>query len=77
MEIPGYTQLPLVSQIIVEEVAEGTYNPPTQTKIIVALTQFDEEDEVKNLVSSLRKFLEKKKLVKSLEKTLTKVLDKM
>ena len=49
--------------------------PPTQTVVVVV--QSDEEDDVKNLISSLRKFLEKRKSVKSIEKTLSLVLNKI
>ena len=44
------------------------------TKTIV---QLDEEDEAQNLISSLSKFLEKKKSIKSIEKNLTSVLDRL
>ena len=56
----------------------GTSIPPTQTTtIVIVLAQSNEEDEANNLISSLRKLLEKRKLVNSLEKTLTTILDKM
>lgn len=45
------------------------------TPILEAVS--DDDDDHKGSMSSLRKLLEKKKLVKSLERTLTKVLDKM
>ena len=41
------------------------------------VVQLDKEDEAQNLISSLSKFLEKKKSVKSIEKTLTLVLDRL
>ena len=37
----------------------------------------DDDDEAQSLLSSLRKFIEKKKLVKSIEKTLTSVLNRI
>ena len=37
----------------------------------------DDEAEAQNLISSLRKLFEKKKSIKSLEKTLTTILDRI
>lgn len=52
--------------------------PPTHATVVtVVVVQLDEEDEAQNITSSLSKFLEKKKSVKSIEKTLTLVLDRM
>ena len=47
--------------------------PPTQ----VATMQYDDEVEAQNLISSLSKLFEKKKLVKSIEKTLISILDRL
>ena len=41
-------------------VVVGTSTLCMQTKIAIDLAQSDEEDEAKNLISSLRKFLEKR-----------------
>ena len=68
----GTSSVPFSVAVVV-----GTSTPPTQTVAAVAPHQSDEEDEAKNLISSLRKLLERNKSVKSLEKTLTIVLDKM
>ena len=69
----GTSSVPSTTVVVV-----GTSTPPTQiaTTTIVS-AQSNEEDEAKNLISSLRKLIEKNKSVKSLEKTLTIVLDKM
>ena len=68
----GTSSMPLIAVVLV-----GTSTPPTQIVVAIAPTQSDEEDEVRNLISSLSKFLEKKKSIKSIEKTLTTILDKM
>ena len=45
----GTSSFPLSTEIVV-----GTSTPPTQIAAAVAPAQFDEEDEAKNLISSLR-----------------------
>ena len=67
----GNLSVPLIVVVVV-----GT-STPTQIVVAIAQAQSNEEDEAKNLISSLRKLIEKKKLVKSLDNILTTVLDKM
>ena len=50
--------------------------PPTQVAMVNAV-QSNDDVEVQNLISSLSKLYEKQKSVKSLEKTLTSILDRL
>ena len=63
-----------ISSVPLPVAAATPSTPPTQAT--VAAIKSDEEDEVQNLISSLSKFLEKKILVKSIENTLTSILDR-
>ena len=49
---------------------------PSTPLALVVQVQFDEKIEAQNLISSLRKLLEKNNSIKSIENTLSSVLDK-